>query len=552
MSELLDIMAKMKPSGENEGVSRSEENLLEEKQSSAFSNDWAMKSWKGIICDEYKVYNDFVTSASELELHKVLRMNVDKDVLERVLKERTLPKPEYEKSKQLTAEELVQVLGCRAEDDVHEKCVEEQAKKVASFKFQQAINCCQITAVSYAFTCLGYPTTVDDIFLRVGVDVESAVGDGMTLAETHELAVRYSSIMKFPIFVDCYHFDEQASSVKGFESALIADGDGGLNDIIALNFHSGIAHGMEHGGGHFSVLAGYSQEDKRVIVADVHPMKYGAFWSTPLWQMLAAMNDWDSIGRSRGFLHFGNLKSVVKRPLPGLARACSLIDWTSPENHSGDVLRKYIPVRWGTFGCRNMEGVSALALALRALEGPKCKVPYLDDIMRALKESYTEHLNTFLSASKIVSIAQKLKELGIISVLASLLKIEGVITGSVLKEALKEVECGKDGIAVMVSFKMNQAQGLDLVKEDLSEAGALCHGAKSWAVLASLDVNTKVDDRRGLVVASATYTQRYGKLWTCSLENLAKGMTALESKSLVLLRLPRSYKLKTCMVFGEM
>ncbi|MEO1377805.1 MAG: hypothetical protein AAFW70_26710 [Cyanobacteria bacterium J06635_10] len=31
-------------------------------------------------------------------------------------------------------------------------------------EFQQSINCCNVTAIAYALTALGSPTTVDDIF----------------------------------------------------------------------------------------------------------------------------------------------------------------------------------------------------------------------------------------------------------------------------------------------------------------------------------------------------------------------------------------------------
>jgi len=449
--------------------------------------------------------------------------------------------PKYVKSRQLTATEVTNMmamssLGRIVHEESAEKMLEEQAKIVVGYRFQQAINCCQITATAYSFTCLGYPTTVDDIFLAVGVNVESAVGDGMTLAETHELAVRYINIKKLPIFVDCYHLDEGVASVEDLGCAFLSEGVCGIGDILSLNFHSGIAHGKKRGGGHFSILAGYSPKFQTVVVADVHPMKYGAFWSTPLKQMYAAMTDKDSVGRSRGMLHFGLLNSKAMRPLPGLERARSLLDWSSPTGHSKDVLLQYIPVRWGSMmGCRNMGGVSALALAIKSLEGPQCLVPELDDIMRALKESYTEHLNTFLNASKIVDMVTRLKELDLTELNVSSLKLRKDLRGENLRSALNEVNCEKDSVTVLVSFNMNQAQNLGLVKEDLSEAGALCHGAKTWAVLASFSRRAQVDDRAGVVMATPYNSEMYGRLWTCSLLNLAKGIAAVGSDSLVVL-----------------
>jgi len=449
------------------------------------------------------------------------------------------------KSAQLSVPEVTQflfsstqqlLLDSNTDVDSNEKMLKEQADRVLSYSFQQAINCCQITATAYALTSLGYPTTVDDIFLHVGVDVESAVGDGMTLAETHELASRYIHLKNLPIFVDCYHLDEGVASVEDLERALICEGNCGISDVISLNFHSGIAHGKKKGGGHFSVLVGYSQKKQEVVVSDVHPMKYGAFWATPLKQMYAAMRDKDSIGRSRGMLHFGNLDSVAIRPLPGLNRARSLICWSSPLGHSKLVFKNYIPYRWGALmGCRNMGGVSALTLALRALQGPKSHYPELDDIMRTLKESYTYHLNTFLNASKIEEIAKNWIEIRRENISVSLLKLQKALTGEMLRTALKDANCGQEGVTVLAAFNMNQAQGLNLVKEDLSEAGALCHGAKTWALVASFIPEANVTDRGGVVVATAFKVEMYGRLWTCSLENLAKGMAAVGSDSFVVL-----------------
>ncbi len=31
-------------------------------------------------------------------------------------------------------------------------------------EFQQPLRCCNVTAIAYALTALGYPTTIDDIF----------------------------------------------------------------------------------------------------------------------------------------------------------------------------------------------------------------------------------------------------------------------------------------------------------------------------------------------------------------------------------------------------
>jgi hypothetical protein len=89
---------------------------------------------------------------------------------------------------------------------------------------QQQLNCCQSTAVAYALSALGFPTAVDDIFWMLQVPIEGAVGSGMTLAETFDLATRYIHHRRLPVFVDCHHFDTLAGlTPEDFWAACVAD-----------------------------------------------------------------------------------------------------------------------------------------------------------------------------------------------------------------------------------------------------------------------------------------------------------------------------------------
>ena len=68
----------------------------------------------------------------------------------------------------------------------------------SSSDVQQELNLCQTTAIAHARTLMGHPTSVDDIITLVKVPIESAVGDGMTLAAAHELALRYPETARLP------------------------------------------------------------------------------------------------------------------------------------------------------------------------------------------------------------------------------------------------------------------------------------------------------------------------------------------------------------------
>jgi len=237
---------------------------------------------------------------------------------------------------------------------------------------QQQINCCQATSIAYALSALGFPTTMDDIFWMEQVPVESAVGDGMTLAETFDLATRYIHRARLPVFVDCHHFDALAGlGPEDLWAACLADTLAGADEVLAFNFHSGIAHGWaEGGGGHFSVLLGTAgsvdaSEPGEVVMADVHPLKYGTYWSTPAAQMFVAMSDKDSCGRARGMLRFGLTSKKLPRPTPSMLNAPSLIDWAwPPPGHDKFLLKRFIPKPWDAgLGVANMSGMSAIALA---------------------------------------------------------------------------------------------------------------------------------------------------------------------------------------------
>ena len=407
-----------------------------------------------------------------------------------------------------------------------------QVEAIAALTFQQSINCCGITSVAYALSALGAPTSVDDIFLTVGVDVDSAVVDGMTLAEIYDVAQRFVARRGLPVFVECYHFDATAVTAEMFAAAAAAEAAAGLDDLLILNFHSGIAHGWASGGGgHFSVVAALDEDSGApgggdVIMADVHGVKYGEFWASPVAQMWAAAADHDSVGRARGALRFGRTDRDVARPLVGLTP--TVLDWASPPPpYTATALRRHIPERWDEgLGVRNMEGASAVAAGMRLLEGDASPLGRLDEVMRALNASYSHHLDTFLPPSEVAAMVKGLAAAGRTAVRASVVTVPAV-TAESLRTALVDAGCGEEGVAVLASYEFNRAYGSPLLAKESGEAGALSHGTRAWSVIAAVDAAADGNDVKGVVIAPSHHVIVTGRLWATSMERLAVGMAAV-------------------------
>ncbi|MGB3403288.1 MAG: phytochelatin synthase family protein [Microcoleaceae cyanobacterium] len=169
--------------------------------------------------------------------------------------------------------------------------------------FQQPINCCNVTAIAYALTALGHPTSVDDIFYVTRLPIASVLDDGMTLAETYDTSLSYVEKANLPISVRMECFDKQDMTLEDFIQE-IEQAVGDDKDIHILNFGVGIAHDNYNlGGGHFSLLADYDPNTKEITMADTNPKKYARFWKCPAERMYNACVDKDSCStRSRGMI----------------------------------------------------------------------------------------------------------------------------------------------------------------------------------------------------------------------------------------------------------
>lgn len=170
-------------------------------------------------------------------------------------------------------------------------------------QFQQPINCCNVTSLAYAFTALGYPTTVDEIFYATRLPIASVLDDGMTLAETYDTCGLFIKASGAPLTVKMICFDAPGMTFEAFVRELERASED-QDDIHILNFSVSIAHAVPGiGGGHFSLLADYDRATQELTVADTNPKKYTRYWKCPARRMYDACVDKDSAStRPRGML----------------------------------------------------------------------------------------------------------------------------------------------------------------------------------------------------------------------------------------------------------
>ncbi|MBT3870075.1 MAG: hypothetical protein HOF19_19405 [Gammaproteobacteria bacterium] len=418
----------------------------------------------------------------------------------------------------------------------------EQMEAILGSSFQQPINCCQTTAIAYALSTLGYATTVDDVLLTCRVNIDSAVGDGMTLAETHDMALRYIRRANLPIFCECYHFDfDSGVTAEHLWAACLMDGSAGSDDVCVLNFHTGIAHNKPKGGGHFALVVGPLEKDREIVMSDVHPIEYGALWQQSVETLFQAIQDKDSCGRSRGMLRFGLTASKeLQRPFPSLAACMRSIDWVNPpEGFTTDVLEAYIPRGWDQhMGARNMEGISVVTKALDMLD--QTAEWDLDDIMRSLHESYTRHLNTFATPEIVFNVLLRLSNRKIMPAVPTMVPIGKGLDGNALRKLLFDNDLEHRGTTFLISYDYAVATTGEEERQptnlsNVSEANALAHINKCWSLVA--EVSRQADPAiGGLAIAPAHDVIGNGRLWEASLDKMAKALLAVGAGFIIKLR----------------
>lgn len=380
--------------------------------------------------------------------------------------------------------------------------------------------------MAVALTALGFRTTVDDIMFETDCDPAFIVNNGLTLAQTYGLADRYIAKKEYEVSLRMYHFDEACVTLEGFWSA-VCEHVKDMNSVIVANFHSGIAHGKEHGGGHFAMIDSVHKAEREVIMSDVHPLKYGRYWTTPVELLFKAMVDRDSdSNRARGLLIFfkGN------RPIdsPGLNGVCRTVSWRQPVLDLGEkwcgreyLLQRFVPKEVEKFNTAvNMTGAAAVALALHALTPEHQSQWSVREVIKQTGSSYTRHLKTFMSVEELQSVANKLPDFT--TRLVPLQQINDIHKGGYALGTLLHKASATNAV-VLVRFDVNVAYGFEVLKKKSSEAGVLCHGANKWAAVAGIDGNR--------VIIADTHPISMGRFWWCGTDQLFASMRAVHTKA---------------------
>ncbi|WP_309729858.1 phytochelatin synthase family protein [Chamaesiphon sp. OTE_75_metabat_556] len=184
--------------------------------------------------------------------------------------------------------------------------------RIKLLEFQQPLRCCNITAVAYGLSALGYQTAVDDIFYQIRLPIGSVLDDGMTLSETYDACARYIEVVDLPLVVKVEHFDKPTMTLDAFIKEVEA-GVEAEHNIHILNFNTRIAHENPNlEGGHFALLADYDANTQELTVADTNPKRYNRYWKCPVALMYQACVDKDSSSdRSRGMMVLEKTESLL-------------------------------------------------------------------------------------------------------------------------------------------------------------------------------------------------------------------------------------------------
>lgn len=242
---------------------------------------------------------------------------------------------------------------------------------------------------------VGDQISVNDIFHMARLPADFVVLDGMTLAETFVAAAEVAAQIG-GTFVENYHFDEELVKFEDFKQAIIDD-TGDTDDQLICNFSVKIAHNKPSGGGHFALVAGYEDdgEDIRVLMCDVHPMKYGHRWSCSGRDLFNAMVDKDGdASRARGMIRVG--RQDAARGVPGFEAAQKAVFYAHPDHSNAQTgwLKRFGCLPPASFQMvMNLGGATAAALAVTGLtKDDDGSFVSPDDIMWQLKLDYTSDL----------------------------------------------------------------------------------------------------------------------------------------------------------------
>jgi len=412
---------------------------------------------------------------------------------------------------------------------VYSKSVRENSGTI-----QQAINTCNLAAITMALKSLGVNCPMDEIFFALRLPTSWVVENGLTLAQVYNIFSKLcgsqdpSEALAPGLKVECYHMDDAFADFKCF-TRFLKESLGGREEVIIANFSTRIARGMEKGGGHFSLIAGYKESTGRITIADVHPQKYGAEWTCSARQLFDAMVDKDgNVKRARGMIRISFQKAGSIECMDNCGKAISFFN----QKHSEEM--KDWLARWGDLPVNsfeshlNMGGLSSVGLALSGFlsrdDFDSLKLPgYVsaDYLTWNLQLSVVNLLSEVTSPLTLENYAHRACDKLHLDLKCDALSADTRSPERLL--AWLKSRVGPSHFAVALALlDLNEAYGANIISVVAgSEASVLDHGAQHWCcIVATWDDNE--------VIIADPWAKMMTRLWKCSVSNLRKALLRSE------------------------
>jgi len=249
------------------------------------------------------------------------------------------------------------------------------------------------------------------------------------------------------------------------------------------------------------VVADVDADSQEVLIADVHPMKYGAFWTVTFDRLFDAMVDRDGTSfRARGMIHMYR---------PDLGRSSGLSEISKGIFWPSDITLLQLP-RVDLFdfsGVHNIQCAAAVTKAFNLLG----RELTLDGVMQELKISPTQYLNRYLSEDLMLAYCKALGSSR--GLQAKLLPLGGISSGAELVTTVNAAIQG--GAVALLRFDINTALDSEVVQV-AGEAAKLSKGSNHAAVC--------VRAQEGELCLMGSAGMVTGSFWRCDADGMLKAI----------------------------
>lgn len=390
-----------------------------------------------------------------------------------------------------------------------------EQERLLGLYVQQPMNCCSMSTVATVLSTLGFETSIDDI-VNCSLNVETILTDGLTLADVFDVTLRYICKQGLSVAIQCVHFDRWSVSLEQFRVALEQIEAGKLKEIMAINFHSGIAHGLEYsdGGGHFSIIIGFDKNRDEVIIFDVNPFRYYRFWSVQVTQMFQAISDFDSCRRARGVLLF--MDTARLELSHSFCLRSTVCNWKSPPSNinSANLQKMIFNDKAFIKHSNNLECFCAISTSLEHFSIVDTDIS-VSGLVRACNESFTFHLQNFADMYKVTIMFNHFCRKRYVPITARVEVLEAFCCNSLRSILRKERSLSS---LILLCHNINETFGQEIVPPDTCKPVTL-RRELIWSIVAGYDITNSA------IVLLPTYNSSIiGRFITCSLNQVVNGM----------------------------